>query len=323
VECDPTRVCELLVGLPAVIVLGVVDVHDAPIVVHVETRDARPACASCSSAGVVKDRRSVELVDLPCFGRATRLVWRKRRWSCPAATCSTGSWTEDVPAIAARRLVMTDRAGRWVTEQVGRHGRTVNEVAAELGCDWHTINDTVIAYGTALVDDPARLGEPAALGLDETLFARVGPRRRQAWSTSIVDVGAGRLLDVVPGRSAVEPCAWLAARSDEWRANIRWATLDLSGPYRSVFDTMLPNAVQVADPFHVVKLANQKLDECRRRVQNETFGHRGRKDDPLYRARRLLTKADERLDDHGRTKLLGLLAAGDPHGEVRAAWHAN
>ena len=71
-----------------------------------------------------------------------------------------------------------------------------------------------------------------------------------------------------------------------------------------------------------MKLANTKLDECRRRVQNETMGHRGRKDDPLYRSRRLLTKADERLDDRGRTKLLGLLDAGDPRGEVRAAWHA-
>ena len=71
-----------------------------------------------------------------------------------------------------------------------------------------------------------------------------------------------------------------------------------------------------------MKLANHKLDECRRRVQNDTMGHRGRKDDPLYRCRRLLTKADERLDEKGRTKLLGLLDAGDPRGEVRMAWHA-
>jgi len=322
VEVDPTRICELLVGLPDVVVLGVLDERDAPLVVHVETRDARPSCVSCAGAVVVKDRRRVELVDLPCFGRATRLVWRKRRWSCRNVTCATGTWTEDVPAIAASRLVMTDRAGRWVTEQVGRHGRTVNEVAGELGCDWHTINDTVIAYGTALVDDPDRIGAPSALGLDETLFVRVGARRRQSWSTSIVDVRAGKLLDVVPGRTSVEPCQWLAKHSAEWRANIAWATLDLSGPYRSVFDTMLPDAVQVADPFHVVKLANQKLDECRRRIQNETLGHRGRKDDPLYRARRLLTKADERLDENGRARLLGLLAAGDPRGEVRTAWHA-
>ena len=98
--------------------------------------------------------------------------------------------------------------------------------------------------------------------------------------------------------------------------------LDLSGPYRKTFDDTLPDVTQVADPFHLVKLANSKLDECRRRVQNETVGHRGRKDDPLYRARRLLTKAHERLDDRGETKLLGLLAAGDPRGEVRMAWHA-
>jgi transposase len=50
--------------------------------------------------------------------------------------------------------------------------------------------------------------------------------------------------------------------------------------------------------------------------------HRGHKNDPLYRSRRLLTKADERLDDRGRTKLLGLLDAGDPQHEVRTAWHA-
>jgi len=218
---------------------------------------------------------------------------------------------------------MTDRAGRWVTKQVGKWGRTVNEMAVELGCDWHTVNDTVLAYGTALIDDdPDRIGTVTALGLDETLFVHEGPWRRQRWCTSIVDVRAGRLLDIVPGRRAAEPCAWLDQRGDAWLADIEFAALDLSGPYRAVFDTMVPDAVQVADPFHLVKLANTALDECRRRVQDDTLGHRGRKHDPLYRCRRLLTKADERLDDKGRAKLLGLLRAGDPRGEVTTAWHA-
>lgn len=155
----------------------------------------------------------------------------------------------------------------------------MNEVAVELGCDWHTVNDTVVAFGTALVDDdPSRIGTVSALGLDETLFVHDGPWRRQLWSTSIVDVRAGRLLDIVAGRSTAGPCEWLADRGQDWLEGIEFATLDLSGPYRAVFDTMLPDAIQ---------------------VQDDTLGHRGRKHDPLYRCRRLLTKADERLNEKG------------------------
>jgi transposase len=314
--------CALLVGLPAVTITGIDTGLAGPIRVHIETTATAAFCEGCGSRAWSKDRPIVELVDLACFGRPARLVWRKRRWRCPQTWCRVGSWTEDAPGIAPPRLAMTDRAGRWVTAQVGRCARSVNEVAVELGCDWHTINDAVIAYGTALVDDPARIGEVTALGLDEVLFARLGKWRTQHWSTQLVDVRRGQLLDVVPGRNAAGPCAWLAERGERWCDRVEFATLDLSGPYRRVFDTMTPDAIQVADPFHLVKLANQKLDEVRRRVQNETMGHRGHKNDPLYRCRRLLTKADERLDERGRTKLMGLLEAGDPRGEVRMAWHA-
>ena len=115
---------------------------------------------------------------------------------------------------------------------------------------------------------------------------------------------------------------WLANKGKAWCDQVRFATLDLSGPYRKVFSLMTPDAIQVADPFHLVKLANTKLDECRRRVQNETLGHRGYKSDPLYRSRRLLTKAKERLGDKGNEKLLGLLRAGDPNGDVATVWEA-
>lgn len=137
-----------------------------------------------------------------------------------------------------------------------------------------------------------------------------------------MDVQNAQLLDVVPGRSGAESKEWLENKDATFIAGVQFVTMDLSGPYRAVANELLPKATQVADPFHVVKLANQKLDECRRRVQNEVFGHRGRKDDPLYRARRLLTKANERLDEKGQEKLKGLLAAGDPKGHVATAWSA-
>jgi hypothetical protein len=72
----------------------------------------------------------------------------------------------------------------------------------------------------------------------------------------------------------------------------------------------------------VIKLANTRLDDVRRRTQQATLGHRGHRDDPLYRSCKVLTIGRERLDDKGNAKLENLLEAGDPHGEVRMAWHA-
>ena len=313
--------CEILVGLPDVVVLGVLD---GPITeIHIECQRMPVGCPECGAVAQLKEQRIVPLVDLPCFGRPTRLCWHKRRFRCPESECPKLSWSEEDPRIASARMAMTARSGRWVTIQVGRFARSVSEVADDLGCDWHTVNDAVVAYGEMLVDqDPDRYGSVSALGLDEVLFARIGRYHRKEFSTQFVDVRTGQLLDVVEGRSGKEPKAWLEEKGKAWRDEIAYAALDLSGPYRSVLGEMLPDATLVADPFHVVKLANSKLDECRRRVQNETLGHRGRKIDPLYRCRRLLTMADERLKADGRTKLLGLLRAGDPKGEVTAAWHA-
>jgi hypothetical protein len=88
--------------------------------------------------------------------------------------------------------VLTARAARWATEQVGRYERSVNEVARSLGCDWHTVNDTVVTYGEALLEvDVDRFTTVSALGIDEVLMVRVGPYHRQSFSTQLVDVVRG------------------------------------------------------------------------------------------------------------------------------------
>ncbi|MCP3854091.1 MAG: transposase family protein [Actinomycetia bacterium] len=107
--------------------------------------------------------------DLRSFGQPTRLVWRKRRWRCPAVFCAVGSWAEQHEQIPPGSHLLTTRAGRWVTVQVGRWGRSATEVADELGCDWHTVNRAAIAFGQAPIDDdPDRIPTVRALSLDET-----------------------------------------------------------------------------------------------------------------------------------------------------------
>ena len=321
-EVDPTRVCELLVGLGDVEVLGVDGEAGGPLRVHIRRRAPRPDCGSCGGPLWGNGERPVELVDLAAFGRASRLVWHKRRWRCGRRGCSGGAVTEQDPVIAPPRERLTTRAGRWATRQAGC-GRPLKEVASELGCSWHPVNASVRRWGEALIDaDTERIRGTEALGLDEHLMWRRGRFRTKAWATSIVDVGRGQLLDIVPGRTARAPTRWMLARPRSWREQIRWAVLDLSGPYRAAFDAAAPHAKQVADPFHVVRLANDALDEVRRRIQNQTLGHRGHKHDPLYRARKLLVSASENITDNGRTRLRGLLDAGDPYGDVRDAWHA-
>jgi transposase len=73
------------------------------------------------------------------------------------------------------------------------------------------------------------------------------------------------------------------------------------------------------DPFHVVRLAGDALDRCRRRIQQIIHGHRGRKDDPLYRARRTLHTGAGLLTDKQKDRLLALFAA-DEHVQVEATW---
>ncbi len=103
---------------------------------------------------------------------------------------------------------------------------------------------------------------------------------------------------------------------------VKVSVTDLHEPFRRTLAEHLANATAVTDPFHVVGVATRVVDRTRLRVQQETFGHRGRKHDPLYRGHKLVTVAEERLDDAGPAELSGLLAAGDSIGEVHQAWAA-
>ena len=76
------------------------------------------------------------------------------------------------------------------------------------------------------------------------------------------------------------------------------------------------------DAFHLVKLGTQVVDEVRRRVQQDTLGRRGHKDDPRYKIRGLLRRGRENLGERQVAKLNTCLIDGDPVWEVTLAWHA-
>ena len=131
--------------------------------------------------------------------------------------------------------------------------------------------------------------------------------------------GPARLLDMVEGRSKQVFKQWLADRPADWRAGLEVVAMDGFSGFKTATAEELPDAVAVMDPFHVVRLAGDALDECRRRVQQDTCGHRGRKGDPLYSARRTLHTGAELLTDK-QTQRIEALFDSEQHVEVEATW---
>ncbi len=100
-----------------------------------------------------------------------------------------------------------------------------------------------------------------------------------------------------------------AART--FRAGVKVAALDPFQGYKSAIDDNLEDAVAVLDAFHIVKLGTAAVDECRRRVQQETLSHRGRKGDPLYGIQNLLRAGAEKLTDKQWARFDKAIAANE------------
>lgn len=320
-ERDGSGVSALL-GIDGFVVTGqLLDEASGEWWLAVETLEDRAWCESCAVRAVGHGRRRVVVRDLPMAGRPVVLAWAKRLWRCAERSCPVATWSEESDEITAR-AVLTERSRAEICRRVGPAQHSVAQAARDFGVSWHAAMGAVRDHGRPRVDHLSRLGAPAAVGLDETSFLAATAEHPTLLVTGIIDLDCGRLVDVLPARSAVAVSDWLAAKPAPWLAGITHVVIDPYQPYATAVAAGLPEARLVVDHFHVIRLANGALDEVRRRTQQVTTGHRGRKDDPLYRIRRRLLARHEDLSPAAFSRLLVLLDAGDPDGEVGAAYLA-
>ena len=124
---------------------------------------------------------------------------------------------------------------------------------------------------------------------------------------------------MVEGRSKQAFKTWLAEWPQAWRDAVEVVAMDGFTGFKTATSEELPDAVAVMDPFHVVRLAGEALDQCRRRVQQDLHGHRWRSGDPLYGARRTLHTGIDLLTDTQHARLSALFGR-DEHVQVEATW---
>lgn len=279
-------------------------------------------CRRCGCEGIARDTVVRRLAHEPFGWRPTTLEVTLRRYRC--AECGH-VWRQDMTAAAEPRAKLSRRGLRWALEGIVCQHLTVARVADGLGIAWNTANDAVLAEGKrVLIDDPGRFDGVTAVGVDEHVWRHT--RRGDKYVTVVIDLtgirdgtGPARLLDMVEGRSKQAFKTWLAQRPQPWRDRVEVVAMDGFTGFKTAAAEELPDAVAVMDPFHVVRLAGDALDRCRRRVQQDTHGHRGRSGDPLYAARRTLHTGAGLLTDK-QTHRLAALFAVDEHVEVEATW---
>ena len=234
----------------------------------VETDEFARWCRRCGCEAAPRDSVTRRLAHEPLGWRPTTLLITIRRYRCTG--CGHVS-RQDTSRAAEPRAKLSRRALRWALEGIVCQHLTVARVAEGLGVSWNTANDAVLAEGRrVLIEDPHRFDGVRVIGVDEHCWRHT--RRGDKYVTVIIDL--------TPIRDGPGP-----------------ARLRRSGCYGRVHRFQDRHQRGTArrgrgdGPFHVVRLAGDALDQCRRRVQQVTCGHRGRKGDPLYAARRTLHSA--------------------------------
>jgi transposase len=312
-----------LLGLDGFRLLAVSDAY-GELEQAVETTATTAWCSGCGVRAVPHGRRQVRVRDLPSAGRAVTLLWLKRLWRCAEPACGRRTWSETSEHLRPRSA-LTERARREACRLVGEDGLDVAAVATALGVGWGTVMRAVHEYGQPLVDDPARLAGVQAVGVDETAFLAANAAHATIFVTGVVALpGPGRpsaqLLDIMPGRTKAVVQQWFSGRDAGWCEQVTVCSLDPFRGYATALATSLPHAVRVLDAFHVVRLGSAAVDDVRRRRQQETLGRRGHRDDPLYRARRLLRRDFTTLTERQWTRLENALVTGDRSGQLTEAW---
>ena len=227
--------------------------------------------------------------------------------------------------VADPRAKVLCAAVCWALTGVVVHHVTVARISQALVVSWNTANTAVLAEGQCLlINDPGRCGGVRVIGVDEHVWRHTPYGDRHV--TVILDVtpirdrsGPSRLLDMIPGRSkrgSSQPGFPPGPTRGE-RIEIV-AMYGFTGFTSAAVDE-LPGARAVMDPFHVVRLAGDALDECHRHIQQELHHRRGRATDSLYKARRMLHTRSCLLTPRQQHRMLDLFAS-DCHVALKVTW---
>jgi transposase len=238
--------------LPAGRGLQLRDVSIGPdqIVATLEAAAPQGACPSCGTwSAAVHSRYQRTIADLPWGGQAVRLHLRVRKFYCRQPICTRRVFTERLPHIVApyaRRTGRLESVLRILAFALG--GELGARLVGRLGMAASPATLLRLIRRVTVPERPT----PRVLGVDDWAF-----RKGHRYGTILVDLEQHRVVEVLPARNAEPLVDWLQAHP-----GVEIVSRDRAPAYAEAARKGAPQAVQVADRWHLIQNLVEALERC-------------------------------------------------------------